>query len=238
VQENEFGEKDKSSIEWVWGKAGVDTAKILQPMQPETACLLRASYMGEAMLQFCHIDKMRHVEGLPKTIESVNQHASQRDKDLVKIVHEALKRAPWTLTKTYLDKLENGFLVFSGLGLYCGIGEQHMSRCLLSSVSLHTVAERKFVTALGGKNLGIHQTTERPQFLAKMLEAYRSTDVADNTNERKDDEMRNFLMRRNNLLLQAHCPTHLLLPHVAKSHAAADAPGHHNRGGGRVACRV
>jgi hypothetical protein len=123
VQENEFGEKDQANIEWIWGKAGVDTAKILQPMQPETACLLRAAYVGEAMLQFCHIDEMRHVEGLPKTIESVNQHASQRDKDLVKIVHEALKRAPWTLTKTYLDKLENGFLVFSGLGLYCGIGE-------------------------------------------------------------------------------------------------------------------
>jgi hypothetical protein len=122
VQENEFGEKDKTSTEWMWGKAGVDTAKILQPLQPETACLLRTAYVGEAALQFSHIDKMRHVEGLPKTIESVNQHASQRDRDLVKIVHEALKRAPWTLTKAYLDKLENGFLVFSGLGLYCGIG--------------------------------------------------------------------------------------------------------------------
>jgi hypothetical protein len=66
------------------------------------------------------------------------------------------------------------------------------------------VAERNFVTALGGKNLGIHQTTERPQFLAKLLEAYRTTDVADNTNEKKDDELRNFLMRRNNLILQVH----------------------------------
>ncbi len=51
--------------------------------------------------------------------------------------------------------------------------------------------------------MGIHQTKERPEFLSKMLATYRSSEVADNTNERKDDETRNFLMRRNNVLLQA-----------------------------------
>ena len=56
--------------------------------------------------------------------------------------------------------------------------------------------------------MGIHQTKERPEFLSKMLAAYRSSEVADNTNERKDDETRNFLMRRNNLLLQARRTRH------------------------------
>jgi hypothetical protein len=85
--------------------------------------------------------------------------------------------------------------------------------------SHHILADRStFVTPLGGKNLGIHQTKERPEFLSKMLAAYRSSEVADNTNERKDDETRNFLMRRNNLLLQARrtwraaCDT----PHVTR----------------------
>ena len=65
----------------------------------------------------------------------------------------------------------------------------------------------KFVTKQGGKNMSIHQNLERPHFLMKMLEAYRTTEVADMAEDRKDDEIRNFLMRRNNLMLQA-CHTH------------------------------
>ena len=57
--------------------------------------------------------------------------------------------------------------------------------------------------------MSIHQNLERPHFLIKMLDAIRTTEIADMTEDRKDDEIRNFLMRRNNLLLQvcrAHAP--------------------------------
>jgi hypothetical protein len=81
----------------------------------------------------------------------------------------------------------------------------------------HAAADRsKFVNPVGGKNLEIHQTKERPEFLAKLLEAYRTTLVADLTEDSKDDELRNFLMRRNNVLLQvwptraAGSPSHLI----------------------------
>jgi hypothetical protein len=111
----------------MWGKAGVDTAKVHQSMVPETACLLRAAYMGEAALRFCHIESMRFLDALSK--ESVSMHASERDKKLVMTVIAALKRAPWTMTKSYLEKCESGFLVFDGLGLYCRIGVLRWCAC-------------------------------------------------------------------------------------------------------------
>ena len=58
--------------------------------------------------------------------------------------------------------------------------------------------------------MSIHQNLERPHFLIKMLDAYRTTEIADMTEDRKDDEIRNFLMRRNNLLLQV-CRAHALM---------------------------
>jgi hypothetical protein len=128
VQEKDFGEKDKTSTEWMWGKAGVDTSKVLQLMNAthnncETACLLRSAYVGEATLRFCHVDdSFRTLDGLHKTMEAVKLHASGRDKDLCERVYEALKRAPWNLTRSYLEKKESGFLVFNGLGLYVNIG--------------------------------------------------------------------------------------------------------------------
>ena len=92
-------------------------------MRPETACLLRAAYVGEASLRFSLVDdKLRHMDGLHKTHEAIQLHASHRDQDLVKRVYEALKRAPWTLTRSYLEKVQSGFLVWSGLGLYVKIG--------------------------------------------------------------------------------------------------------------------
>ncbi len=128
LQENEFGDKDKTSIEWIWGKAGVDVPKVQQLMLPETACLLRSAYVGDAALRFSHVDdKMRVLDGLHKTVESVNMHASERDRKLVLKVYEALKRAPWTLTRSYLEKLDNGFLVFNGLALHCKIGTSHFA---------------------------------------------------------------------------------------------------------------
>ena len=123
AQENEFGEKDKTSTEWMWRKeTSVLDADVHNVMLPETACLLRAAYVGEAFLQFCHIETMRVLEGLSKTRETVERQANPKDKLLVLTVIEALKRAPWTLTKSYLEKLDSGFLVFDGLGLYCSIG--------------------------------------------------------------------------------------------------------------------
>jgi hypothetical protein len=60
-----------------------------------------------------------------------------------------------------------------------------------------------------------HQTKERPLILSKMLEAYRTTEIADEANDRKDEEMRYYLLRFNNVLLQAcamfhHCCTAIL----------------------------
>jgi hypothetical protein len=131
AQENEFGEKDKTSTEWMWRREiSILDTDVHSIMLPETACLLRAAYAGEAFLQFCHIETMRVLEGLAKTRETVERQANPKDKKLVLTVIEALKRAPWTLTKSYLEKLESGFLVFDGLGLYCRIG-----MCLRVSVT-------------------------------------------------------------------------------------------------------
>ena len=76
------------------------------------------------------------------------------------------------------------------------------------------------VTKQGGKNMSIHQNLERPHFLMKMLEAYRTTEVADMAEDRKDDEIRNFLMRRNNLMLQA-CHTHTNTHSHTNTHLAS-----------------
>lgn len=202
LQENEFGDKDKSSIEWTWGKAGVDVPKVQQLMLPETACLLRSAYVGDAALRFSHVDdKMRHLDGLHKTV--LNMQASERDRALVLKVYEALKRAPWTLTRSYLEKLDNGFLVFNGLGLHCKIGAPGFTFERLSVYNAVFTDRSKFVTTAGGNNMSHHQTKERPLFLAKMLDAYRTTEIADEANDRKDEEMRHYLLRCNSVLLQA-----------------------------------
>jgi hypothetical protein len=138
LQENEFGQKDKTSTEWIWGKAGVDTSKVLQSMNSthnncETACLLRAAYVGDAQLRFSHVDdRMRTLDGLHKTLEAVKEHCGPRDQDLCERVYEALKRAPWNMTRAYLEKRESGFLSFNGLGLYIKIGAR---RVLLQRLS-------------------------------------------------------------------------------------------------------
>ena len=99
----------------------------------ETACLLRAAYVGDAQLRFSHVDdRMRTLDGLHKTLEAVKEHCGPRDQDLCERVYEALKRAPWNMTRAYLEKRESGFLSFNGLGLYIKIGAQ---RVLLQRLS-------------------------------------------------------------------------------------------------------
>jgi molybdopterin-guanine dinucleotide biosynthesis protein A len=46
--------------------------------------------------------------GMPKGLIEVN------GRPWIEHQIEALKRAPWTLNKSYLEKLDSGFLVFDG----------------------------------------------------------------------------------------------------------------------------
>jgi hypothetical protein len=66
------------------------------------------------------------------------------------------------------------------------------------------------VNPIGGKNMSTHLNTERPLFLKKMLEAY-TTEIEPDA--RKPEELRHYLIRRNNILLQVnHCsvaPAHV-----------------------------
>lgn len=134
----------------------------------------------------------------------------------MKRVYEALKRAPWTLTRSYLEKVQSGFLVWSGLGLYVKIG----ATCSFSSFQLHIhhlsihgsiqsfVADRsKFVNAIGGKNMSTHLNEERKKFLEKMLEAYT---IENESDAKGPEQLRHYLLRRNNSLLQA-LPARLFL---------------------------
>ena len=70
----------------------------------------------------------------------------------------------------------------------------------MSDVSFDTITDRqKFVNPIGGKNMSTHLNEERKLFLIKMMEAYTHDHDSDG---RKPEELRHYLLRRNNVLLQ------------------------------------